>query len=120
MRYQVFHSLKQEVRHWGGWTSYEWLYDIAPGSCPCCHSVITYTGAPDCSECPLFSLWGDNCCSPSSPYDKWENSLTIETRKKYAKIIADECRRLLNEEEQAQYENAMYEMYGEGYENYKD
>lgn len=57
----------------------------------------------DCPSCPGLSIWGatkrtnTQCEALRSPYRKWANAKTPRTRKKYAKQIADGCRKLLKE-----------------------
>jgi hypothetical protein len=62
--------------------------------CHACESTIIHGGQEDCSMCPI--RWGDDgnyyhSCTDSekSPYAKWVETYSVETRKKYAKIIAN-------------------------------
>ena len=41
--------------------------------------------------------WIADCAGSTSPYYRWNQARTTRTRKKYAKIIADGCLKLLKE-----------------------
>jgi len=78
--------------------------------CPCCEYALGDGEHLKCNKCPLKGLWGSEvhgmpdqnakgefyyCEGSDSPYHLWIYSGTVDERKKYAKVIADECNRLL-------------------------
>jgi hypothetical protein len=76
---------------WPGWEKYGWMHR----DCPCCEykmwNKITY-----CCDCIAISIWGGSgCCSDKSPYNLFRISKTKEDRLKYALIIAQGFKRLM-------------------------
>lgn len=63
-------------------------------NCACCEYDIRQREAavlpsPWCSNCPLGSLWKNNCLRFDSPYTLWIES---DNREDHAKAIADAAR----------------------------
>ena len=90
------HPSKIAKHEWAGWEEYTKLYGKSSALCPCCHYALhSHKRYSDCTKCPLLGLWGPNidsfCLDSTSPYNKWGEASSPKTRKKYAKIIADEC-----------------------------
>jgi len=75
-------------------TKYIHLIDkwIDYAACFCCQYNDSLNGCPNC---PIEWTKSQNkrnsppCLSESSPYHKWNRSVTAKTRKKYAAIIRD-------------------------------
>ena len=102
------HPSKEYKHNWPEWSRYIKTYGRIKQLCPCCHVTkpdLDGWAATDCSKCPLETFWTKHknldykdtcpCIESDSPFDKWDKAKTSKTRKKYAKIIADECTRLL-------------------------
>ena len=68
------------------------------GYCFACEYDETHKVRYCDNTCILTDVWeGRSCDDHGTPYDRWERVKTSRTRKKYAKEIADGCRKLLKE-----------------------
>jgi hypothetical protein len=93
-----------------------WVWSLK-GDCYCCQYVNDITDDYALHElcrlyCPLFKLFSKgttrieideftSICdhNPKSPYYRWDVSMSNPLRSKYAKVIADECDKLLKQKE---------------------
>jgi len=76
------------------------LKKYSNNGCPCCHYADVLRA--ECNQCLLIGLWPDTCEDTDSPYRHWKQSVdNKESRKKYAKIIADYASKLLAKESKA-------------------
>lgn len=88
---------------WLGWKEYEEKFGLIGSHCPCCQYAVEgdLNKSPNCKICPLKNIWpkntpyGDPCMWPDSPFKRWYDTSITETRRENAKIIADECTKLL-------------------------
>ena len=66
--------------------------------CFACEYCVTHKEDYCRDNCIMAEVWGGGSCSDmKSPYSKWSYAGTDKTRKKYAKIIADGCLKLIAE-----------------------
>ncbi len=78
----------KEKYDWPRWTENGGDILFMSNRCPLCE----YTNG-DCKECPLVSFL--SYCTSGGIYTKWCRAESLKTRKKYAKMIKDECLRRL-------------------------
>lgn len=88
--------------YWPGWETNGGQIPAMKDKCPCCQYGANKEGTNRCDICPLKSFWDTSkgssawlCMYSSSQYFKWDSTLAPKTRKKYAKMIKDECLRRL-------------------------
>ena len=64
----------------GEWEANDW-------ECFACEVIDS--GGSSCRACPVD--WGEDClcCSKNSPFNKWDDSQSPKTRKKYAALVRD-------------------------------
>ena len=68
--------------------------DQCKAGCGLCERYIHLKGFRDCSDCPLYKLWGINCFHPESVYIKWLRADTVKERKKYARRIYKDIQKI--------------------------
>lgn len=85
----------ERKRDWPGWEYRGGNIPMMSGSCPCCEYNLQQYGS-GCSKCPLKDFWtrlnGDYQMCGDQFYI-WNATNSPKTRKKYAKMIKDECLR---------------------------
>ncbi len=75
---------------WSGWEKYG---DSDPGCFLCDYQEQKDSSDRGCGDCPYFQKFG-RCLKDKSPYDKWDNASTPQTRKKYAKLFLEQLKEL--------------------------
>jgi len=78
------------------WPHWEWNggeVEAMKCECPCCEYTWRQFSRRDCNlHCPLKTLWPEGCLRTTpklTPFQKWRQAKTRQTRKKYALIIAN-------------------------------
>ncbi len=87
---------------WVGWEYNGGKIGTMSNNCPCCEYIgfIPLKDIPlkdNCSEiCPLKNLWKKGCMIETSAFQRWYVSKDERIKQKYAKQIADACRKELS------------------------
>ena len=79
---------EEDKSKWKGWEKYGHAFL----DCFLCEYGLNRF-RPHCEYCPWEQAYG-RCYKTTSPYQKWENAVKIETRKKYAGQCVDWLKKL--------------------------
>ena len=94
-------ALRKSIKLWdwlaktGKWKSdYDFGGHKPFSGCFLCEWIHKWEWIEDCCRCPL-----KGCMDMGKPYQKWEDArVVVALRKKYAKQVADLCRKALKRE----------------------